>query len=114
MYTTRIAWESLRTLNTATDVPFRTTFSPLGGPLLFPSYILKLVNNSNILITVSVDGTNATDVAPANSFWLYDEAKYSAPSLQFLPAGTQISVQSGTGAAGVGNVYLVTQYIVQN
>lgn len=64
-----------------------------------------------MLVTISIDGINDVDVAPAGSFLLYDESKMalngSAPA---LPAGTQIMVK---GSAGTGNVYLVSQYIVQ-
>jgi hypothetical protein len=107
-YTSRITWEKLRSIDSAT---LTGSYQALGTPLLYPSYICKLVNNSSVLVTVSIDGVNDCDVAPANSFWLYDEAKYASPSLQFLPAGTQIYVK---GSAGVGLIYFVTQYIVLN
>lgn len=115
-YTSRITWETLRSLDTASS-PFSTgVYTNLGTPLLHPSYICKLVNNSNVLVTISIDGINDIDVAPAGSFWLYDEGKNvnSSNPLPALPQGTQIMVKSGTGAAGVGLIYLVTQYIIQN
>jgi len=113
-YTNRIVWETLRTLNTATDVQFGLgNYSPVGGPLTHPSYILKMVNNSNVLVTVSIDGVTDIDVAPANSFWLYDEDEGNDRH-PAMPSGTQIYVKSGTGAAGVGNVYLVSQYLMTN
>lgn len=108
-YTTQIAWETLRVLNSAT---LAGTYAAVGGPLLHPAYILKLVNNSNILVTISIDGVNDVDVAPANSFWLYDEGKVGQSSaFPSMPQGTQIYVKA---AAGVGNIYLVSQYIVTN
>lgn len=108
-YTSRIAWETLRSVNSTT---FVGTYLPLGGPLLFPSYICKLVNNSNVLVTISIDGLNDVDVAPANSFWLYDESKVgTSGSFPALPAGTQIFVK---GSVGSGFVYLVSQYIITN
>lgn len=108
-YTSKIAWETLRSVDSAT---FTGTYTRLGTALAHPSYICKLVNNSNVLVTVSIDGSTDIDVAPANSFWLYDEGKVGISSaLPALPQGTQIFVK---GAAGVGLVYLVTQYIVQN
>jgi hypothetical protein len=107
MFTSRIAWENLRTIDSAT---FVSTKLPLGDPLLFPSYILKLVNNSTVLVTISIDGVNDVDVAPANSFWLYDEGKVGMNSgFPAMPKGTQIYV---TGAAGTGLVYLVSQYLI--
>jgi hypothetical protein len=103
-YTQKINWELLRTLNSAT---LSGSFVTLGSPLLFASYICKLVNNSTVLVTISIDGVNAIDVAPAGSFWVYDEDK--TQSHEGLPAGTQIYVN---GSAGTGNIYLVSQYLV--
>ncbi len=110
-YTTRIAWEGLRTLN---SVSVGASFVALGGPLLFPSYKLKMVNRSAIDVYVSIDGTNAIDICPANSFWLYDEDV--TVNHESIPAGTQISVKSVTGGSGVDgtNIYLVSQYLVVN
>ncbi len=111
MKSSRIAWETLRSVNSAA---LAGSYVVLGTPLSHPSYILKVVNASNILITVSIDGLTDIDVAPANSFWLYDEGKVGlSSSLPAIPQGTQIYVKSGTGGAGVGNIYLVTQYIAQ-
>lgn len=106
-YTTRLAWETLRSVDSAT---FAGTYVTLGGPLLHPSYILKLVNSSTVLITISIDGVTDIDVAPANSFWLYDEDEGN-PSHEAVPQGTQIYVK---GSAGTGLVYLVSQYIISN
>lgn len=109
-YTNRIAWETLRSRNSTT---FNNTYQTLGTPLLFPSYICKLVNNSTQLVTISIDGATDIDVAPANSFWLYDEGKVGSSSQNpALPAGTQIYVKGGS--PGTGSVYLVSQYIVQS
>jgi hypothetical protein len=111
--TNRITWELLRTLNSAT-MSSATTWYNVGGPLLYPSYKLKMVNNSNVLVTVSIDGVNAYDVCPATSFWLYDEtqAQISTANTPAIPAGTQISCQAAS--AGTGNIYLVSQYLVHN
>lgn len=107
-FTNRIAWENLRSIDSAT---FTGSKQAVGSPLLFPSYILKLVNNSTSLVTVSIDGVNDVDVAPANSYWLYDESKVGSSSQNpAVPKGTQVYV---TGVVGVGSVYLVSQYIVQ-
>lgn len=103
----RIAWETLRSINSAT---FTGAYQALGTALLYPSYILKMVNNSTVLVTISIDGTNDVDVCPSGSFWLYDEGKVARQSaVPAIPAGTQIYVK---GAAGTGSVYLVSQYIV--
>ena len=111
-YTNRVAWEALRSLNTASMVS-AVTYYNIGTPLLFPSYKLKMVNNSNVLVTVSINGSSDIDVCPGNSFWLYDEtqAQISTANAPAIPAGTQISVKSA--AAGIGLIYLVSQYLVQ-
>lgn len=107
-YTTRLNWETLRVLDSAT---LGGSYATIGGPLLFPSYLIKIVNNSNILVTVSIDGATDIDVAPANSFFLYDEDEGN-PTHESIPAGTQFYIKSGTGGAGVGKIYLVSQYII--
>lgn len=108
-YSARLAWETLRSIDSAT---LDGTYQRLGGPLLNPSFICKMVNNSNVLVTVSINGTTDIDVAPANSYWVYDESKYGIPSIQFLQSGTQFFVKGAAGAENAGLIYLVTQYIV--
>lgn len=108
-YTNRLAWETLRSRDSAT---FTGSYQTLGSPLLFPSYICKMVNNSTVLVTISIDGITDIDIAPANSFWLYDESKVGqGGQLPALPQGTQFYVK---GSAGTGSVYLVSQYIIKN
>lgn len=104
MYSTRIAWETLRSVDSST---FIGAYVALGGPLVHPAYKIKLVNNSNVLVTVSINGSTDIDVAPANSFWLYDETVTT--NHEVLSEGTQIFVK---GAAGTGNIYLVVQYLI--
>ena len=106
-FTSKISWENLRSIDSAT---FTGSYQAVGGPLNFPSYICKLVNNSSVLVTISIDGINDIDVAPSGSFWLYDEGKGQQAYQLALPEGTQIFVK---GSAGTGSVYVVSQYIVQ-
>jgi hypothetical protein len=106
--TQRLEWENLRSIDSAT---FTGVYQALSTPFAHPAYKVKLVNNSNVLVTISDDGINDKDIAPANSFWLYDETMMvQFGAFPFLPQGTQISVK---GSAGVGLVYLVVQYIIQ-
>jgi hypothetical protein len=107
-FTTRVAWETLRSIDSAT---LTGVYARVGTPFVHPSYKCKMVNNSTTLVTVSIDGVTDVDVAPANSFWLYDETLALGPNTEFLPEGTQIFVK---GSAGVGLIYLVTQYIITN
>lgn len=105
--TNRIAWDTLRSIDSST---FDGTYKALGTPLSHPSYICKLVNNSTVLVTISVDGSTDMDIAPAGSFWLYDEGKVGVSgNVPALSKGTQFYVK---GSAGTGSVYLVSQYIV--
>lgn len=107
-FTSKIAWETLRSIDSAT---LTGAYQALGTPLANPSYICKLVNNSTMLVTISIDGVTDIDVAPANSFWLYDEGKTGMnASVPALPKGTQLFVK---GTAGTGLIYFVSQYIVQ-
>lgn len=107
-YTNRIAWETLRSIDSAT---LTGSYQALGTPLEHPSYICKMVNNSTSSVTVSVDGINDIDVCPAGSFWLYDEGKVGlSAAYPALPQGTQVYVK---GSAGTGSIYLVSQYIIQ-
>ena len=108
-YNQTIAWEPLRSIDSAT---FTGSYQALETPLVHQSYICKLVNTSNVLVTISINGTSDIDVAPPNSFWLYDEGKVGQSSaFPALPAKTQFFVK---GSAGTGLVYLVSQYVVTN
>lgn len=107
-FTNRLAWETLRTFDTAT---LTGSYQLVGTALTKQSYILKMINNSNVLVTVSIDGATDIDVLPSNSFFLYDEATLVNPFPAGIPKGTQFFVKGGT--PGVGLVYLVNQYIVE-
>lgn len=110
--TNRITWDFLRSLDTATMVSSSTYYN-VGGALSYPAYKLKMVNNSNVLVTVSIDGVNDYDVCPPGSFWLYDitQAQFSSSNSPSIPIGTQFSCKSSS--AGTGLIYLVSQYISQ-
>lgn len=112
-YTNRISWEVLRSLDSST-MSSSSTYYNVGTPLIHASYKLKMVNNSNVTVTVSIDGVNDYDVCPAGSFWLYDETQAQFPAAQVpsIPAGTQISCKSAS--AGTGLIYLVSQYLIIN
>lgn len=108
-YSRKLVYETRRSIDSAT---FTGSYQAIGGPLLHPCSLIKLVNNSSVLIDISIDGTTNHDVAPANSFWLYDVTSDSAPESGsiFIHQGTQYYVK---GSASTGLVYLVVQYIMQ-
>lgn len=108
-YTKQMAYEFLRSIDSST---FTGSYQAIGGPLLHPGSIVKMVNNSNVLVTVSTDGVDDVDVCPATSFWLYDYTTNHPTSSdgEFALQGTQYYVK---GSSGTGLVYLVVQYILQ-
>lgn len=108
-FTQQLTYEALRSVDSST---LSGAYVALGGPLLFPASIVKLVNNSTSLVTVSINGTSDVDVAPAGSFWLYDNTTNSPTTNSpiFAPEGRQYYIK---GSAGTGLVYLVVQYIVE-
>jgi len=106
-YTTQIAWEPLRSLDATT---LAGSYVNVGTPLENPGYIVKMVNTSDVDVTVSVDGSTDVDICPAGGFWLYDEGKIGlSAGIPALPAGTQLMV-NGTGAT-TGDIFVVVQYI---
>jgi hypothetical protein len=108
-YTRKLLYDLLRSRDSAT---FTGSYQTLGSALTFNCSIVKIVNNSTVLITVSVDGVNDHDVAPGNSFFLYDVTSDSPAESGsiFVQKGTQYYVK---GSAGSGSVYLVTLYVAQ-
>lgn len=109
-YSKQLLYETLRSIDSST---FTGSYQALGTPLAHPASIVKLVNNSSVLVTVSTNGTTDHDVSPNSSFFLYDVTT-NTPSqgddAVFIPQGTQYYVK---GSAGTGSVYLVVQYIKQ-
>ena len=105
--TQKLGWETLRSFD---SVSLSGYYQAIGTPLAQASFKCKIVNNSNVLVTISIDGLTDIDVAPAGSFWLYDEGitglSGSSPG---VPKGTQFFIK---GSAGSGSIYLVSQYIV--
>jgi|SRR6185437_15929260 len=104
----RAIFESLRSIDSAT---FTGSYQNLGSALINPCVLLKVVNNSTSLVTVTYNGTDDQDIAPAGSFYLYDfgsdSQSVSGDARLALAAGTQVKVK---GSAGTGSVYLVIVY----
>lgn len=103
--TSIIAYEPLRSIN---STGLTGAYQKIGTPLVNSASIVKLVNNSTSLVTVSTDGVTDMDVCPSNSFFLYDITTDSgAGSALYFPQGTQFWVNGG---AGTGIIYLVVLY----
>lgn len=110
-YSNRISFEVLRTLDSST-MASSSTYYNIGTKLDNASYKLKIVNNSNVLVTISIDGINDYDVIPKTSYVLYDnsQAQMSTANLPSIPAGTQFSAKAAS--AGEGLIYLTTQFLI--
>ena len=102
---TRVSYEALRSIDSAT---FTGAYQALGTPLSHNCFLVKLVNNSTVPVTVSVDGVTDHDIFPFGSFSLYDyQANRTREAGLTIPKNTQYYVK---GAAGTGSVYIVAQY----
>jgi len=71
-----------------------------------PCIIYKIVNNSTVDVTISLNGTVAHDFIPTLSASVYDPQAGRQPGseLALLARGQKIYVK---GSAGTGSVYLV-------
>lgn len=103
---TAITYDVLRSIDSST---FTGSYQAVGGPLAHPARIFKFVNNSNVVVAVSIDGINDMDILPASSFALYDIGTNKGVSTSFeLPSHTQIYVKSAS--SGTGLFYVVILY----
>ena len=108
-YTRKLLYDIIRTFDSS---ELSGTYLALGTALTHNCSIVKLVNNSASLVSVSTDGVNDMDILPGNSFVLYDVTSDSPPESGsiFIKEGTQYYVK---GSAGTGLIYLVTLYVQQ-
>jgi len=84
---------------------FDASYQTLGSSLTSPAVLVKIINNSDQDIDVSLDATVDHDFVPAKSFFLYDlRANHGRDADYVLQTGTQFFIK---GAAGTGSVYLV-------
>ena len=90
---------------------FSGAFQLLSGAagITNPVFYLKIVNNSNVGVTVSYDGTNNHDFVRAGSDALINFQANNQPTNNnaLLPKATKVYVK---GAAGAGLVYLSGWY----
>ena len=89
------------------------SYQTVGSPITNSPVLIKFVNNSNVLVTVSWDGVHDHDVLPATSFALYDigSNKENPENGLYIPAQTQYYVK---GSAGTGLFYIVLFYIFES
>ena len=110
MYETagKMQWENRR------DLPFGSitgTYAPIGGPLLSPARVIKIVNTTDVDIDISDDGINDKDICPAGtSMFLYDiSSNKTAQNTLYLSAGTLLYVK---GSPTTGTVYYVVVFAI--
>jgi hypothetical protein len=103
---TALTFDVARTLASAS---MTGSYIALGTKLSNPCRIIKIVNNTNQDVSVSIDGVSLYDFIPAGGFVLYDAGcnrSNASPELSF-PQGMQFYVSS---AAGMGSLYLITLF----
>lgn len=102
---TVLAYEAVKSLDTAT---LTGTYQAIGAASTHPARVFKIVNNSNVLVTISTDGITDHDIIPASTFVLYDIGSnrgHPAPELNIPP--TQFYAK---GSSGTGLVYVIILY----
>lgn len=103
---TALVYDTIRSLDTAS---LSGSYLLIGSALSFQGRIIKIVNASNVSVTISTDGVNDMDIIPAGSFSLYDAGTNrgnDSPCLAF-PKGTAFYAK---GSVGTGSVYVVCLY----
>lgn len=107
----RLLPEDLRSISSGT---FTGTYQTLGTPLDHEIRLLKFVNNSNVDVTVSWNGTDDHDFLPASSAVIYDvtanKSAISGVGQLNIAAQTQFYVSGSAGGGNAGSVYLIALY----
>lgn len=104
----RILPEPLRSRDSAT---FTGSYQTLGTPITNPSKIMKVTNNSAVLVTLSWDGISDHEILPSGSFILLDfTSNAGVAGLLVAAANTQFYIK---GTASTGSVYLSTYHATQ-
>ena len=105
-FTSKLAYNPLQSIAGA-DIT--SSYQAVGDPLASACCIVKIVNNTNAVQTISTDGVTDMDILPAASFALYD-ATSDSPNPGgglFFPEGTQFLVK---GSSSTGSLYIVSLY----
>ena len=109
MYTLaqRVAWETRRDVSYAA---IGASYVALGGPIIQPVRMLKIVNTTDVTIDISDDGTHDKDIITSGSAFIYDftsNAASNAGSIFTAAKGTQIYIK---GDPSSGSVYMIVIY----
>ncbi len=103
---TVIAYEALKSIDSAS---FTGSYQALGSATAHEARIFKIVNNPNMGVTISLDGSTDMDFIPPSTFVLYDLGtnRGNPTASLVLPKGSQFYIK---GSAGMGLVYAVFMY----
>ena|SRR5580765_7356656 len=103
---TVVTYEALKSIDSAT---FTGSYQAIGTATTHEARIFKIVNNSNVGVTISLDGSTDMDFIPPATFVLYDLGtnRGNPTASLVLQRGTQFYIK---GAAGMGLVYAVVMY----
>ena len=95
-------------LKSIDSASFTGSYQTLGIPLETACRVVKLTNNSTVLVTVSWDGINDHEILPSGSFILIDvSSNRETSNICEISQGTQFLVK---GIAGTGSVYLSSYF----
>jgi hypothetical protein len=102
---TVIAYEPIKSIDSST---FTGSYQAIGSASTHPCRIFKIVNDSNMAVTISTDGTTDQDFLPAGTFVLYDlGTNRGNPASEACLPPTQFYAK---GSSGTGLVYVVILY----
>jgi hypothetical protein len=103
---TVIAYEAIKSIDSAT---FTGSYQAIGTATAHEGRIFKIVNNSNVGVTISTDGSTDMDFIPASTFVLYDLGtnRGNPTASLVLQKGTQFYIKA---SSGTGLVYVVVVY----
>ena len=89
-----------------------TTYAKIGTPLLYPSRILIMTNNTDADMYLSIDGVNDYFFLALGSYKSIDINANKTPteSIFSFPVGTQFYVRYASGAPTKNDVYIETLY----
>ncbi len=96
------------TIRTVISSAFTGSFQTLGSPLNYACCLIKILNNTNQLVSISWDGVNIHDVLPSGSFTLYDiNSDAGSQRGLYVPQGTQFWINGPAPGANTGSIYLI-------
>jgi hypothetical protein len=81
-----------------------------GAGFAHPPFLIRIINGSNMAITVSYNGIDDHEFVPANSVFQLPCQENAQPSAQvaLFPKNTKVYVK---GTAGTGTVYVSGYYV---